>query len=747
MGVARPELNDPVTSAGQVDLGRDVDKLRPDTARAGVVQRTKLVERLSSADEARVVSIVAPAGYGKSTLLAQWLEHDHRRGAWLTLDHYDNDPATLLSDAAQSLQLAGLLSSDAPAEFRFTSKTALSHGVWALVGSMSEATPGILILDQADSLRSRASRDVVAELAARMPPNVTLAVASRSDIRLPAARLRSRGELLELAAGDLAMNGEEAAALAAHLGIDTDEVVIDALVEHTEGWPVGLYLTMLAAKSGDAAPALLQVRGDDRFLADYMRGELLGRASEKRASLLMRLSILDEFSAPLSDFLLEREDSSRTLDALASANLLIVPLDHRRRWYRYHHLFREFLLAELQRREPEVLGPLHLRAANWYESHGMVDRAVHHAMAAGDEERAVRLVSASARTIFAEGRADTVLRWLAWFEESDQSAHNPDVSVLAWLTHAHLGDLAAAQRQAAMIDASGERWADHNPVARLARALRCRAGIDQMQIDAAEAQLALTPASEWYAAAVAAEGLAMLWRGETEAGARLALAAEIGERFSAAPAAIIALATRSLIATERGDHAQADVLATHSLRLVRRVGLERYATSVLSFVVAARAARHRGDPAEARRLLTQATALRPILTVALPVISVQTLLEMAEVEVELGDVAGARQLLREVADILSQRSGLGRLEDRYAEMKERLGAMPAGATAMSTLTNAELRLLPLLVTHLSFPEIGERLYISRHTVKTQAMSIYRKLGVSSRSEAVSAARQMHLLDV
>lgn len=146
-------------------------------------------------------------------------------------------------------------------------------------------------------------------------------------------------------------------------------------------------------------------------------------------------------------------------------------------------------------------------------------------------------------------------------------------------------------------------------------------------------------------------------------------------------------------------------------------------------------------------MLSRASGLRPILTGALPMVSAHTLLEMAEAEVELGDIAGARQVLREVGDILRPRSGFDLLADRYAEMREELGSMPIGTTAVSTLTNAELRLLPLLVTHLSFPQIGERLYISRHTVKTQAISIYRKLGVSSRSEAVRVAREMHLLDV
>ena len=222
------------------------------------------------------------------------------------------------------------------------------------------------------------------------------------------------------------------------------------------------------------------------------------------------------------------------------------------------------------------------------------------------------------------------------------------------------------------------------------------------------------------------------------------IAAEFGEKFSDLPSASFALAALSMLATQSGDHTRAAELACRALRLVKRAGLEQYATSVLAYTVSARNALRSGDPNEARQLLGQAHAKRPLLSSALPTVSVQTLLEMANAEIELANIASARELVREIASIIDQRS-VGVLEGQFRELKDHLAKMPKGRVGAATLTTAELRLLPLLVTHLSFPEIGERLFVSRHTVKSQAMSIYRKLGASTRSEAVDLAREMHLL--
>ena len=314
------------------------------------------------------------------------------------------------------------------------------------------------------------------------------------------------------------------------------------------------------------------------------------------------------------------------------------------------------------------------------------------------------------------------------------------------LAYCNIGEPGRSRHWMAVAVAKSGELGALRPLLDLARAVMCPQSIDHMRADAIAAQEGLTAASEWYAAATALAGIATFWKGEIDdADALFAMAAEAGDRYDAAPASALAYAVRSGIANDRGDRTRAEALVERALRLVHEHRLERIAACVLPFVAAARGATRRGDPAAAARLLARATALRPALSMATPVVSVHTLLEMAEAEAELANIGGARQVLREASDIVHQCGNLGPLEDRLNEMKERIATAPMGDVGVATLTNAELRLLPLLATHLSFPEIGERLYVSRHTIKSQAMSIYRKLGASSRGEAVQIARERYLL--
>lgn len=742
-----PEVKATATGSSQV-RGRVANSLvlrntvPPQTTRSGVVLRRDLVDRLGAVGAGQVVSVAAPAGYGKSTVLAQWLNSDSRPGAWLTVHSEDNDPATMMSNIVFSLRIGGVLSADASTGVRFTSRTAVTRGVDQLIRALEGADPGILVLDEAQNLRSRASRDLVGELALRLPETLTLAVATRSEVRLPLGQLRLQGGLVEVAAEDLVMTSEEATELAGRIGLDTDDALIADLVEHTEGWPVAVYLSLLAIKSGSGSPIPHEIRGDDRFMADYLQKELIAHLSPPRATFLMRSSVLNEFSGELCDFVLQRTGSQRILEKLELSNLLIIPLDRQRRWYRYHQVLKEYLRDQLQRVEPESVASLHLRAAVWYEEHDLPEPAIDHAMAAGDEDRAARLVAATARLVFSQGRVETLERWLGWFEKPGRIDRHPSIAAIGALTYALLGNEAVARLWAGIVDDA----TDLGPVAGLVRAAMCSGGIDQMLADAVAAEEALNPNSDWHSAAVAFQGLALYWTGDVQAAdARFALAAKTAEYHDARPAAAFSIAVRSAIMASRGDYTEASMLAEHSVSVVESAGFEAIATSVLPFVAAARAAMRGGDPVRARRMLGRAVALRPVLSPAAPVIAFHTLVEMAEAHMEVGDIAGARLAVGAIDDIMRQRPRLGLPEDRFVDLKARVAAMPAGQVGASTLTNAELRVLPLLGTHLSFAEIGDRLYVSRHTVKTQAMSIYRKLGASSRSEAVQLAKEMYLL--
>jgi LuxR family transcriptional regulator, maltose regulon positive regulatory protein len=460
--------------------------------------------------------------------------------------------------------------------------------------------------------------------------------------------------------------------------------------------------------------------------------------------------VLERMSGPLCDAVLDTTGSSDILAWLEESNLLLVPLDRQRRWYRYHHLFHELLLAELDRREPELVPQLHRRAALWCEANGLPESAIDHAQAAGDADRVARLVWQLALPAYGAGRVDTTRRWFGWFEDQELLGRYPQVTVLgAWL-QALVGQPVAA-----------ERWADaaeQGPVTgtlpdgsttqsyrALLRALLCRDGVDRMRGDIQAALAELSPASQWRPTAQLLEGIGYLLAGETDrADPVLAHAVEVASEAGALPVAVIALAERSLVAMHDQDWKQAAILAEQAQAVVRAGALDGYVASALVHAVAARVAVHRGDIPQAQEQLGRATRLRPLLTYALPYFAVQTLLELGRACLALDDAAGARVVLRHARDILRRRPDLGVLPNQVEELRSRIDTSRAGIAGVSSLTTAELRLLPLLPTHLTFAEIAERLYLSQHTVKTHASSIYRKLGVSSRNQATQHLQQTGL---
>jgi LuxR family transcriptional regulator, maltose regulon positive regulatory protein len=492
--------------------------------------------------------------------------------------------------------------------------------------------------------------------------------------------------------------------------------------------------------------------GDDRLLADYLQSELLTRVSHKRGTFLTRSSVLHRMSGPLCDAVLARTGSAAMLADLERSNLLLVALDRHRGWYRYHNLFHELLRAELDRREPELIKDLHARAAVWCEANGLPEMAVDHAQAAGDADRVARLVAALTQPAYAAGRVETARRWLAWFEDRGLVEDYPAVAVLGTYIQALAGRPAAAERWAAAAErgATGGKLPDGSTVeswVAMARALLCRDGPAGMRADARTALDGLAPASTWRATALLLEGVSHLIDAQPDqADAILAHAVDVAVQDRAMPAAVTALSMRAVVATGRGDWDEAEALVARALEIVRMVRLGDYPMTALTHAVAARTALHRGDGPGAREHLTRAARLRPLLTYGLSFLSVQTLLELARAWLALDDAAGARAALRQAHDVLQQRPNLGDLPAQVRELQDSMQSTgTAGGAGASSLTTAELRLLPLMSTHLSFREIGERLYLSRHTVKTQSISVYRKLGVSSRSEAVERMRAIGLL--
>ena len=730
-------------------------KLHPPWLRPGIVARTALVERLA-ASSALVVCVVAPPGYGKTTLLAQWAQDKDDRVGWVTIDPHDNDPVVLLTYLAVALDRVAPID---PETFQILASPS-SHVPPSVVPRLAEAMsvmtePVDLVLDHVELLHDRQCLDVLAQLAMQLSGGSRLVLASRTRPRLPRSLLRTQGRLMEVGAADLAMDLSEARALLEGVEARLAKEHATELYRRTEGWPAGLYLAALALQATGPAPdtsdAGVAFAGDDRFIADYLHSELLSRLPAGQVSFLTRTAVLDRMCGPLCDAVLHTTGSAKVLESLAGSNLLLVPLDRRREWYRYHHLFRDLLLAELERREPALVPELHRRAAAWCQANGLEETAIDHAQAAGDADQVARLVLQVVQPVWASGRVDTVLRWMEWFEREQLTERYPAVAVHGALIFALLGRATKAEQWAA----AAERAAPEGKLpdgstmeSYLAylRAILCRDGVSEMRRDARLALDGLSPLSPYRATMLHTEALSFLLDGDPgRADAVFARAFEAATEAGAPPLAAVVLAERAIIAAGRDDWAEAVALADRALELIRRGQFDAYWTSALVYAWAARAAVHRGDLAAAREHLGRAAGLRPLLTHALPVVSVQALLELARAYIALGDPDGAHAVLRQVDDIVQQRPNLGVLPAQATLLRTQLTRMRRTGHGATSLSAAELRLLPLLPSYLSFREIGQRLFVSQHTVKSQAISIYRKLGVSSRSDAVDLAQQLGLL--
>lgn len=732
-------------------LGATLDpRFRPNPTREGLIRRDRVIAQIGD-DTPPVVAVLAPAGYGKTTLLTHLHAMQQGPRAWLTLDLTDNDPVTLLADLDATLASAGMLREGRDGRTAGGVRDVLTVGVNALAGAIDPDTRGTLYLDQMDTLTSRSALDVVGEILAKMSGTIRIFVASRSAVDLPLGLLRSRGDVLEITTDHLAMDQQEAVEVFASTGLDIGEGIVD-LVERTEGWPVGLYLIAMAMKAGAPSPAASDIHGDDFYLADYVRQELLGAVAPATMSFLTRSSILSRLSGPLCDYVLETDDSERTLARLEAANLLIMPMDRTRTWYRYHSLLQDYLRSELDRHEPDLERSLHMRAATWFEENGYSDLAIEHVKESGEIDRFAEMVTKVARGVYAEGRMETISGWLQVLEEGKALADHPEMAALGGFALALDGDPAGSERFGivALTDERGHLLDDDElgPFALLLRSHQVLRGPEQARADAGRARLGFGQLVEWIPPCLAADALATMAIDGVEAAEKVwADVLWRSEPMKAHPLTSLGLAQRALAAIARSDWDEAESRNEIALGMIEERHLDRYVTSGLAFTIAARIATRAGEVDAARAFLSNAAGVRPRLTLALPLLAVQTLNEMAKAYVEVADLAGARRVARDAADIIAVRPRLGLIGSEHQAIRERLAEMPAGSVGASSLTTAELRLLPLLVTHLTYPEIGERLFVSRHTVKTQAMSIYRKLGVSSRTGAVEKARETGLISL
>jgi LuxR family maltose regulon positive regulatory protein len=416
--MAEPPATPPVEAAPPE---RDVllaTKLHVPRPRPGFVPRPRLLERLSTGTASGLTLVCAPAGFGKTSVLAEWARSSQRPVAWLSLDAGDSDPARFWRYVAAALdRLRGGIAAQVAALLHGSQQPPLETVLTVVANELAGAAEEVvLVLDDYHQIDAPAVHRSLAMLLEHPPPRLRLVLASRADPPLPLARLRAGGQLAELRQRDLRFTAAETAALLRKAtGLELPAHSLAALEARTEGWVAGLQLAALSL-SGQSDPAgfVATFTGSHRYVLDYLTEQVLARQPEELVRFLLETSVLERLSGPLCDAVCSRSDSQQLLERIERANLFLIPLDDQRRWWRYHHLFADLLQARLQQQRPEQLTKLHQAAAAWCEQHELADDAIGHALAADDPIWAARLVERHLEEqILRRSEAATLARWLA----------------------------------------------------------------------------------------------------------------------------------------------------------------------------------------------------------------------------------------------------------------------------------------------------------------------------------------------
>jgi LuxR family maltose regulon positive regulatory protein len=726
-------------------------KLAGPSARPKTVAKTDAITRLC-ASTSPFATVVAPAGYGKTTLLAKWAEADPRPFAWVALDGRDDDALVFLRYIAAAIHGVEAIAPEALEALSGPGDSMWSKRVPRVGSALAGLErPLVLVLDDLHAVANPSCLDVLAALFEFVPAGSQIAVTSREAPALPLARWRAHGSVHEVGIDDLRLDEREAKLLLDAAGVELDAHELSELTERTEGWPAGLYLAALSMQAG--APSAEGFSGDDRFVTGYFRFEVLSRLPTAEAQFLKHTSVLDRMSGALCDAVLETTRSADTLEALAGRNGFVVPLDRRGEWYRYHHLFAQLLHTELERSEPDIVPELNRRAMAWCIANDLPEAAIVYGHAAGETDTVAGLVDALVLPLYYDGRLETVEEWLGWFSD-DELARYPALAVYGAWIRALTGRPADAERWLGLAEGAtsalplSDGSATIEPWVAGLRAAMMGDGVEAALADATLALDQLSPESGWIPDALLIRGVARaLLGGTARATDDLTAAVEKGTAIGAVDVVFAAQAQLALLAANQGAWREAGQRARAAQARVEEAGLGDYSSSAIAHVATARVALHEARPDDARAALIRAHRLRPLLDHGVPWLTVQVGLELVRAHLALAEPGPARTVLTETEQILELRPNLGLLAEDARELHERVAASSGsgGAWAMS-LTGAELRLLPYLATHLMFPEIASRLFVSRNTIKTEAVSIYRKLGVSSRSGAIERAVAVGLLE-
>lgn len=717
---------------------RELD-LRVPTLAPWVVERSRLSAAQRAAEDSRVVLVSAPAGYGKTILVAQWSDLDSRASGWVQLAPADNDPVVLLAHLVAALDRIDPVCCELLEELSGPMPRIEEIVIPLLSADLCERDPFVLVLDDVHLLTAECSRAILASLVDQLPSDSQLVLVTRGEPGVALGRLRASGGLFEIGTAMLALDPMETRDVAARRGLKLSEAAAGVLCERTEGWAAAVALATLSLHGcDDAAAKVSGLSGDQRQIADYLLEEVLDRQPDDLRGFLVGTSILDHLTAPLCDAVLAIDDSAGSLETLARSNAFVVPLDDHGEYYRYHPLFRDLLRAELTRSHPDLL-PVYLgRAAGWCQCHGLPGDAFAYAHELGDLAQAGRIALAYRDEFASCGQIETLRLWLERCSDEELQS-DLRLSIAAAWVFGYLGDgwrarrfLAAAERIPIDLLSADESASLRSALANL-RSSMAPDGITRMLRDAqagyASEQGTRTPL---LLSARRAMGAAYLLLGRPEeaiAVLRDSLS-RTSDRPDLAHTRVFILGYLVFAATDLGDRRNAQRWAIEASWLASEHHLEQTIYGAIACTARALAYNERGEQAKAASQLENFRRLRPLLHAG-PWLNADLALRCADISLDLGDIDGALDLAQAAEDALAGYPDPGTLPARLERLKARVkGGRDYG------LTPAELRIITFLPTHLSLQDIADRLYLARPTVKTHVGSIYAKLGVTGRSDAV-----------
>jgi len=725
-------------------------KLHPPAVRAEWIGRPRLLRQVARAVGHRVLLIAAPAGYGKSTLVTQWVDTPEAgTAAWVRLDPGDNDPTRLWAHLAAALAGVGC-----PVDVGVgagNSAAFLTLVLPRFVEALA-AYPGPLtvVLDDLHAVRSRECCDQLDQLIATLPDHVHLVVVSRADPPLRLGRLRVAGEVVDIRGGDLAFTADEVAAVLEATHVTLSDTVLPELVRVTEGWPAAIYLAALSlVDRADPDDFVSALTGTDRFIADYLSEEVLGRLDPELHDFIVEMSLFDRFTAGLADHVRQSRFSAGMLRELERTNLFLISLQDDG-WVRFHPLFATFARSELEIERPELLTELHRRGAEWFTAHGQVEDAVHHLVAGRADQEAANLVQANWLRFFDAGRSATVLAWLAELRCTPADA-GPALTVTAAWVAALTGNQVEMRRRLrmleSMVDDAPLPDGTHSPHSALVlvRGMFGFDGPDQMLADAHRAvELEADRDSPWSTVARAALGYAGYLTGDVVLARR-----NLGDaaRAAAAPTIIqiLALGTLALCEAEQDNLPLSARLAAEAMDLVTANTLQAMPQAIFAYTAYGASLAGQNRLTEAKTVLQEGLDARRRTPGLSPWPLAHHLVVMAAVAARSGDEATTEELLTEVDDLTpwTERS-MAATRNRVTAVRNLLNQPPRPhpRAVGESLTPRERQILRRLHGSQTLQEIATDLYVSHNTVKTITLSLYRKLGAHSRAEAIDIARRL-----